>query len=287
MTDHLDPPLPPAGLDEDSTKPHLSKPPLTRRRLGAAAVALVLIAAAVLTITRLGPDDTAADPSGEPWKTDTVTVGDLALSDRLEGTLERASELVVVHRISGVAPGTNSSNNSGLTAGVIATGTAAGGIGSGGLTATFRLALAATAQCDAIPTPDTSPTSTDSPITTTTDASTTSTTDTSSSSATDTATSDPTTTEPEPTTTTEAEPTTTQPCNPGTTSTTAPSDSIPTYGRRNANWKRIPERRRHAGRRRSRQRDRWRRWRDVEPGSEHPHGNGHLGNHLRFRCALR
>ncbi len=228
MTDHLDLPRPPAGLHEDSTNPHRTKPPLTRRRLAAAAVAVAFIAAAVLTITRLGPDDTAADPSGEPWKTDTVTVGDLALADRLEGTLERASELVVVHRISGVAPGTNSSNNSGLTTGVIATGTATGGIGSGGLTATFRPALVATAQCDAIPTPDPSPTSTDSPVTTTTDASTTTTADTSSS-VTDTATSDSTTTEPETTTTTEAGPTTTQSCYPGTTSTTtAPSDSIPT-----------------------------------------------------------
>lgn len=228
MTDHHDLQPQPTGLDEDSTDRRPSRLPLTGRRLAAAAVALVLIAAAVLTITRLGPDDTAADPTGEPWNTDAVTVGDLALSDRLEGTLERASELVVVHRISGVTPGTNGSNTSGLTTGVIATGTATGGIGSGGLSATFRPALVATGQCDATPDPDNSPTSTDPPTTTTADASTTTTTDTSSSSATDTAAPDPTTTEPEPTTTTEAEPTTApQPCDPGTTSTTAPNDSIP------------------------------------------------------------
>ncbi len=225
MTDHHDLQPQPDGRDEDSTNPNPSKPPLTRRRLAAVAVALVLFAAAVLTITRFGADDTAADPTGEPWKIDTVTVGDLALSDRLEGTLERASELVVVHRISGVAPGTNSSNNSGLTVGVIATGTATGG-GSGGLTATFRRALIATAQCGANPNPDASPTTADTSPTTELTATTVGS---SSPSATDIATSDPATTEPELTTTTESEPTTTtQPCNPDTTSTTAPNDSIPT-----------------------------------------------------------
>lgn len=220
MTDHNDP-----QPQSDGPGSQIAKTPFTRRRLAAASAALILVAGAVLTMTRLGPDDTTADPTSEPWKTGTVTVGDLALSDRLDGTLERASELVVVHRISGVTPGTNSSNNTSLSTGVIATGTATGGIGSNGLTATFRVALVATGLCDATTTSDTSPATTDPSTTTTTDT----TWPTTTSSITDTTTSDPTTTDPDTTTTTEPEPTTaTEACDSGTTSTTVPSESIPT-----------------------------------------------------------
>ena len=127
---------------------------MSGRRLGAGLVAALVIAGLVVGVSLVGPDDggAAADLTAEPFRTATVATGDLAVSDRLEGTLERTSELVVVHRISGVTPGTASSTSSstgstggaggsGLTTGVAAAGAAPGGGGTGGLTAWFRSAL--------------------------------------------------------------------------------------------------------------------------------------------------
>lgn len=119
---------------------------MNQRRLVAAGVAVAVLAVAgvVVGVSRLGPDDSSAaagaDPTAEAFKTATVATGDLAVSDRLEGTLQRTSELVVVHRISGVTPGTGASS---LTSGVIATGAAPAGGGGAGLTAWFRPALVA------------------------------------------------------------------------------------------------------------------------------------------------
>lgn len=171
------------------------------RRLVAAGAAVVVLVGVVFGMSRLGPGDSGAaagaDLTAEPFKTATVATGDLAVSDRLEGTLQRTSELVVVHRISGATPGTGS----GLTTGVVSTGAAPAGGGGAGLTAWFRPALMA------------------QDLTCESTSSTTSTTDSSTTSSSTTETSI--TVGPDSTTTTAAS----DPCAPATTSTTVPTPS--------------------------------------------------------------
>ncbi len=211
---------------------------VNRRRLGAAAVAVLVVAGVAVGVSGLGPDaaDTATDLTAEPLKTGTVTTGDLAVSDRLEGTLQRTSELVVVHRISGVTPGTGSvgnSNGSGLGTGAAASGAAPSGAGGAGLTAWFRPALVLQdpgaqdtgAQGGALVCGSTTTAASDPPTTTTSSAwaSTTSPTDPPSSTTTDPLSTDPSVTVgPGPTTTAAPDG---DPCGPAPTSTSAPTPS--------------------------------------------------------------
>lgn len=207
---------------------------LNRRRFVAAAVAVLVVAGVATGVYRLGPDDdsTAVDLTAEPFKTGTVATGDLAVSDRLEGTLERTSELVVVHRISGVTPGTGNvgnPNGSGLTTGAAASGAAPSGAGGAGLTAWFRPALVlqdpappgGASACES----STTTAATDPPSTTAASSSST-TSPTDPPWSTTTATTDPPATDPS--VTVGPGPTTTaatggDPCGPATTSTIAPT----------------------------------------------------------------
>lgn len=179
----------------------MSEVVMKQRRLVAAGAAVVVLVGVVFGMSRLGPGDSGAaagaDLTAETFKTATVATGDLAVSDRLEGTLQRTSELVVVHRISGATPGTGS----GLSTGVVSTGAAPAGGGGAGLTAWFRPALVA------------------QDLTCESTSSTTSTTDSSTTSSSTTETSI--TVGPDSTTTTAAS----DPCAPATTSTTVPTPS--------------------------------------------------------------
>ena len=77
----------------------------TRRRLVAASLTTVVIGGLAVGYSRLGPaDDVETVAPAVTVETATVTVGNLELGDRLDGTLDRTSSLTVVHRIDGVTP---------------------------------------------------------------------------------------------------------------------------------------------------------------------------------------
>jgi Putative peptidoglycan binding domain len=131
----------PAGADHSGDRAR----DRTRWRRGALTVGVAgLLIAGAVAVVALRPDAntslTAAALATKP-----VTVGDLAVSDRLQGTLQRTAELVVVHRISGAPLGTGASSSTGQS-------TDSGGGSSLGLVSVAALLHAALAD-DPVPAP--------------------------------------------------------------------------------------------------------------------------------------
>ncbi|MDH3302184.1 MAG: peptidoglycan-binding protein [Acidimicrobiia bacterium] len=102
--------------------------------------ALAVIAAAA--VARGGPDD-GDTTEASATTTAVVTRGDLSTSDRLDGTVERSTELVIVHRISGQSPGAAVAGSSNAGAGSAGGPAGAGATFGASATAAIGLTLAA------------------------------------------------------------------------------------------------------------------------------------------------